>query len=91
MYPSLFPALHWQNGIKFRDSTQYQIPIVYFWTVPKLGLDRSEELRRKGDETIQSAKMEAKINPEMDKIVSGKLLNYLKQADLLRVTKNAPH
>jgi hypothetical protein len=37
----------------------------------KLGLDRSEELRRKGDETIQSAKMEAKINPEMDKIVSG--------------------
>ena len=37
----------------------------------KLGLDRAEEQRRKGDEAIQSAKMEVKTDAELNKIVAG--------------------
>jgi hypothetical protein len=37
----------------------------------KLGLDRAEEQRRKGDEAVQTAKIEIQSQGQMDKIVAG--------------------
>jgi hypothetical protein len=36
----------------------------------KIGLDRAEEQRRKGDDTIQSAKTDVKTQSELDKVVA---------------------